>query len=500
MSETAKTLMFLAAAAIAVALTFIWKPAGIPREALDDSGQPFYESFDPLTARSLEITRFDERSSAPTVFKVAQVNDLWSLPSAENYPADAEKQLALAATSIMDVVKGSRVSDRATDHELYGVLDPSTTAAGGSGVGVKVRLGDGQGKTLAEYIIGKTVKDAPEQRFVRVPGRDAVYTAKISTDKLSTTFTDWIEKDLLKIDVANIANILIDAYSIDEVQGTLQPDEVIELAWDSKTRQWSLKEIPEGRTLNTVRIEELRSSLEDLKIVDVRRKPAGLSSELKAQEQMQLDIAAVESLQSKGFFIAQGMLLSNEGEMHVNLDTGVRYILRFGEVVSGESSEVGALNRYLFITAQFDEALIPPVQLTPLPELPAAATAPTTQSAEATQPEVDGAPSTAPATAPATAPVDDRLREVMAQAREQVQVENDAKLAQRARAIEEGRKRVQQLNNRFADWYYIISDSVYTRLKVTREELLAPEGGPEEPAAEGGVGEPGSQDEGAPFP
>jgi hypothetical protein len=470
MTETAKTILFLIAAAVAVGLTFVLKPAAPPRDALNDAGELFYPSFDPLEARSLEITRFDETSATPTVFKVAQVNGLWSLPSNENYPADAEKHLALAATSIMDVAKGSRVSDKAADHETYGLVDPAAAGVGGPGVGLRVRLADAQDKTLSEFIVGKPVKDAENQRFVRMPGKDSVYAAKMSTEKLSTNFSDWIEKDLLKINTADITGILLDGYSIDEVQGTVVPGDILDLTRDPATQAWSLKGIVEGELVNTTRMEEVRSSLADLKIVDVRRKPAGLSAELKAVDEMRLDAAAVQSLQSKGFFIAQGMLLSNEGEMHVNLKSGVRYVLRFGEVVSGDSASAetgGGLNRYLFITAQFDPNLVPGPALQPLPEIPAT-------SQPASQPDGE-------ATQPTTAP-EDPTRALIEQARAKIEADNQKKQDEHQKRLTEGEKTVKDLNTRFADWYYIISDGVYKRLKITREEVLAP---PAEPSPSG---------------
>jgi hypothetical protein len=40
--------------------------------------------------------------------------------------------------------------------------------------------------------------------------------------------------------------------------------------------------------------------------------------------------------------------------------------------------------------------------------------------------------------------------------------------------VKKGKELVQKLNNRFADWYYVISAEVYDDLNVTPEELIEP--------------------------
>src|SRR3569833_2869111 len=99
---------------------------------------------------------FDEDLAALKPFKVAEVKGIWTIPSHEGYPADADKQLAEAAASLMDLKKLSYVSDDKGDQELYGVIDPTSKdlSAGATGVGKKVVIEDAKGKPLAQFIIG----------------------------------------------------------------------------------------------------------------------------------------------------------------------------------------------------------------------------------------------------------------------------------------------------------------------------------------------------------
>ena len=59
------------------------------------------------------------------------------------------------------------------------------------------------------------VLERPGFRFVRVPDQKRVYAARFGAE-ISTAFEDWIETDLLQLDVASITSITNDAYSVDE--------------------------------------------------------------------------------------------------------------------------------------------------------------------------------------------------------------------------------------------------------------------------------------------
>ena len=384
MNQNARTMLFVAVAAVAAIGAWATRPSAA-RITPDDEiiNKPLAPDFtDPLAARSMEIVDFDEATGEPKIFKVAQVNGIWSLPSKYDYPADAERQLGEAAANLMNLTMLGIASNSAKDHPLFGVVDPSTAKVGATGVGKKITLEGEGGKPLLQMIVGKEVKDQPDQRYVRVPGRDAVYPVKINTGKLSTKFEDWIEKDLLKLSGWDITEVVENNYSIDKLQGKVIPGEVVDLKYDDAQSKWSMADLPAGDELDTTKLNELKSALDDLKIVDVRRKPAGLSAELRREEGIQLDQAALVSLANKGFYLTQdGSLLSNEGEDIVHTKDGVEYVLRFGDIATDteegsadkpkdenaadakdaadeEAPKTGA-NRYIFVTARFDESLIP---------------------------------------------------------------------------------------------------------------------------------------------
>jgi len=68
---------------------------------------------------------------------------------------------------------------------------------------------------------------------------------------------------------------------------------------------WTPVKMATGEELNAAKLDEMMTALDDLKIVDVSRKPAGLSTDLKAAADFKNHRESVESLAQKGFFAAE---------------------------------------------------------------------------------------------------------------------------------------------------------------------------------------------------
>ena len=95
MNETKKTITFVAVAVVIALVAWISRPSLRDESAGDVVGKVLFDDFDdPLKAASLEVVQFNEETGEARTFKVAQVDDEWSIPSHQNYPADAKEQLA----------------------------------------------------------------------------------------------------------------------------------------------------------------------------------------------------------------------------------------------------------------------------------------------------------------------------------------------------------------------------------------------------------------------
>jgi hypothetical protein len=171
MQENHKTLAFVLVAAMAGLVAWEpWRPSLATQSAPAEVGTKLFPDFkDPLAAKSLEVVTFNEVDASLRDFKVSQVNGLWSIPSHSDYPADAADHMARAATALLDLTILGVASTNAGDQELYGVIAPDLTKLrpGMVGVGTRIIVKGANDKGLADLVVGKEVKDQPEQRYVR---------------------------------------------------------------------------------------------------------------------------------------------------------------------------------------------------------------------------------------------------------------------------------------------------------------------------------------------
>ena len=485
----------------------------------------FPELADATKAASLEIVSFDDETATLKPFKVVRSGGVWVLPSHENYPADAKDQLAAAATELIDRPVLDVVSDSPGDHETFGVIepDPEKIKVGMTGVGQLVEIRDASGNKLARLIVGKEDKrpagvsaaGGRSLRFVRRAGQDRGYRVELDTSKFSTLFDDWIEKDLLKLSPWDVRQLTLDdstcSFGADEATGrlsvSLDRNARAELTYDDKDAKWSLLKLESFDDKNQLKIDkladdeelasgklnDLRNALGDLKIVDVVRKPSGLSTDLKAEEKFTGDREAVTSLAQRGFFaFQQGDIVSSNGETVVGMKDGVEYLLRFGNgtTVAGEvkgpqdgdevtatPKEAESTGRYLFVTARLNEGLLDKPVLDPLPEAAAEGDAAKKDDAkdenkndpkgEASDEKAAGAADelkkAEEAEAKAQAALEERRRGEAENRRKQEQYDDQVKTAQ---------KRVRELNNRFADWYYVVSDEEFAKIHLGRAAIV----------------------------
>ncbi len=625
MNQMQKTSVFLGIAVLAVILAIEpWRSLAKTSVEGKQVTKLFADFVDPAVAQSLQIIKFDETMAQLRQFSIQKENGQWVIPSHASYPADAREHMAAAAVSLMDLESLSMPSSSPGDFETYGVIDPDMKSlkVGSVGVGMRVTMKDVKDKVLADLIIGKEPKDQPELRYVRVADHDQVYVVKLKTDKLSTKFEDWIEKDLLKLNAFDIRQLELNDYSIEQELGAdgsvlLSPNRrsKMKLAYDDEKAQWSLADfitykkgspvsakLKDDEELNTEKLNGLKSALDDLQIVDVQRKPKGLSQDLRATEDFVNDREAAASLQSKGFFALRNdkgglEIYSTEGEVLCMMKDGVEYVLRFGNVAAGSGDEepdpaedgkkdkgkISRLNRYLFVSCVLHEDLIPKPQLEELPPEPAAEAAdgekpavdgkaanakedakpeaPPINQADSAKP-VNGAkpdsgakpasnakPGAAPAAPPkptgkqasadksptaaksafrltaadetavkksvaaaaadapaasspaAAKPADDkeampadaaaddaaggkirakaRDAKVLAEKRASIEKENKHKTDEYNEKLKKAQEHAKELNDRFADWYYVISDDVYHKIHLSRGDIVKKKEKPE---------------------
>lgn len=503
MNEMTRTGAFVGGAILSLLLATVLAPSA-PKapDEFADVGKLFYEEFDALQARSLKVVSFNDETATSRTFEVDFKDGLWRIPSHHNYPADAKDRLARTAASVLTIRKDEFRTSNKDDYPELGVVDPldeDTTKLKGRGQRITIR--DEAGKVLADYIIGKQVKNRSGFYYVRQPDQKSVYVSKLNID-LSTKFSDWIETNLLNLGSGQLRDIVVNKYSIDQEKGAIVGTEVSELTRDKAGDPWKLKGLSEDKEeLNTADINTMLSTLEDLRIVGVRPKPAGLSRDLKQDGAIKIDPLTMADLQSRGFFFARGgQLVSQEGEVLATTNDGVTYVLRFGEVFAGTENEaetgVGnsaaavaekteekkdeaaegeqkpeekksslTENRYVFISATFDES-----KLGPKPEKPTAPPEPAKEEKKEEAKPAEG--ETKPEEKPSETPSVDPMSEELKQKYEAELAKYETDLADWDKRKKEGEERAAELNRRFADWYYVISTESFNKLRLSRAALV----------------------------
>jgi hypothetical protein len=376
MNETVKTISFVGAAALLVALASITGSGKVENALFDDEGQVLFPEFtDAAAASELVVASYDDASTEIRTFNVRRdEKGIWTIPSHNNYPADAKTRMAKSATMMLGMKRDRVISDLVDDHAKCGVVDPEEQSLDTKGRGTKVTFKNQGGQDLATLIIGKELDGDMDMHFVRLPGKKRVYAAKFD-NQLSTKFADWIETDLLKAKSYDISKITFDNYSVDEQQGQIvQGDKIVAKKDDAS--KWAVDGLEADKVANEEKLREVGESLTQIKIVGVRKKPAGLDDRLQSKPGMNDAL----SLQSKGFFLLRdGSMRSNEGDLLFETKSGVRYTLRFGEIVYGEGDAVtsgaeakpkepkegeqgptpmAGNNRYLLVSAEFDPSLL----------------------------------------------------------------------------------------------------------------------------------------------
>jgi len=384
-----------------------------------DRGQVLFPQFqDPNSAASLEVVEYDAKNAAVRPFKIQNRNGHWTVPSQHDYPADAKDQLARVAASVINLRKDDFVSDNANDYERCGVLDPLDSSLPSlNGRGTRLIVRGANDRLLADVIVGNDVAGHPGFRYTRVPGQSRVYASNVGNLKVSTDFGDWIDRDLLEVDVDDIDAVNLRNYSLDRTTGRVDPGETM-LLQKSADGGWNINGLNAGERLDLTALDGLLRNLASLRITGVLPKPAGIAASLNhAASDAAVTNEDRADLARKGFYLANGgQLVSDRGEVVVRTKRGVFYTLRFGDIA---------------------------------PE---------------TETSVDDAKSPAGAGSKAKAPSESRYLFIM--------VDFDAKSAATPGRASEGSEKAQFLRARFAPWYYIIAADSFAKIRLQRSDLV----------------------------
>ena len=342
------TLAFLASAAVLALVAARVQPEGYQASIFSDQGEEMFPALtDASAVQAIEVVDYNADQAVARPLKVELRKGRWLLSSHGDYPAEARDRLAQTAGALVGLNKDAVASDRWEDQAQYGVIDPlDQKNASLTGRGKRVTLLDARGAKLAEVILGGAAPGKPGFRYARLPGQKRIYLVKTDADP-SARFEDWVEADLLKVDVSGITKLTVNSYVIDELNGTL-----------GNLRRRVM--VPNGENWDAA-ARSAAQTLAGLRVTGARAKPKLLADQLRTR-QLALSLETVMSLRARGFFVLPtGQLLANAGEAIVETKDGFIYTLRFGEVASSSLDGDGAAtsaasvakagdDRFLFVT------------------------------------------------------------------------------------------------------------------------------------------------------
>ena len=530
MNENKKTITFLVAAIVAVAIATLTSPTKRDPSAKPNlMGQALFASFDPRAVTGIEIVEVDDEDIQSKSIEVTQTEKGWFIrrPGKADYPANEDNQLKDVASMLFDLRIIDQAGEGAGEHSKLGVLDPSKADATESGIGRLIHLKNSSGSNLASLIIGDEVEGLPGTYFVRKPEQNSVFRVDVRNARnVSSKFVDWVEQDFLDLDKRKIKQVTLDNYDVNLAQGQInrKSDPFVLNFADSK---WSLAGSPlkDNEELDKEVLDALKDALDDLEIIDVERKPDILVKNLEQGSEFFSNLrdannqAVVQSLQQKGFYTiaakdATGQtvpkVVSNKGEVLVGMESGVEYVLRFGEIYRGPEEDENATgdSRYIYAFARVNESLLSPPELEALPS-PTGAKGPEGEKGPIAKPGTppDFTPPTAPPSiTPPPPPAEATPQKSKGSAKttttdnnsssekdaEQAKkkAEEDAEVARIKSAnarkqreydekVAQARQKVNELNQNLAGWYYVISNDVYEKIRLDRASFVKNKENPE---------------------
>jgi parvulin-like peptidyl-prolyl isomerase len=531
MNETSKSLTFFGVAVVCCVIAYLTAPETRDPDTHESRmGQALFERFDSSAATGIEIVEIDEVEGELKSIEVVKTEKGWFIrrPSRPDYPANADNQVKDVSTILFDLRIVDTASEAVGEHSKFGVVDPNLALPGDDGVGKMIALKDDSGSNLAKLIIGSEAEGLNNVRYVRKPHESTVFTAELqNVNDVSTKFVDWVEKDFLDLDKWNVKRVTLDNYEVNLAQGQLKRDTpAFVLDYDNSEWKLSGSSLSDKEELVKDKLDKMKDALDDLKIIDVQRKPEILVNNLKQGNEFFSNLkdaknqAVVESLQQKGFYTVAvtnpagqrvPKVVSNKGEILVGMKDGVEYVLRFGKTYRGPEDDENSTgdSRYIYAFARVNPSLLDPPALEPVP-VPLNAPAPVApqpdgnQSAlgdsnstqgekgdegkkgDASKPPAITPPSSPPPLPPAkesTAveknenainPIDsfakrkaDRDGEIA-----RIQAANAAKQREFKGKMDKAQKRVNELNENLAGWYYVISNEVYEKIRLERKDFV----------------------------
>jgi hypothetical protein len=186
---------------------------------------------------------------------------VWQVQERDGYPADFG-ELRSMVVKLSKLKSGRSFSGSPDTLARLALYAPSSKDAKNSGT--QITLKDASGEILVDSILGNTRKSdggGAGGQYMKHVDAGTVFLVDGDFQFLKTTPPDWLQKDILNIKAENIASVICYA-DVDD-----KP--VFTLARAEKGKTVTLTPVPEGRTADTAKIDQVFDALAPLRLDDV---------------------------------------------------------------------------------------------------------------------------------------------------------------------------------------------------------------------------------------
>jgi hypothetical protein len=562
MTNTVKTTVYAGVALVLGVLAVVLSPRAPSDENFNDRGQQFFAEFTSLKdCTQLEIREADPVTGDLRSIRLRPSPAGWVIATSQDFPVENTKPLEVCGAFI-GLVKDTIRGDDPTSHARFGLGDPADDKARASGgCGRRYSFaGKEDGTMAADYIVGLPVDGRDGYRYVRMAGRNRVYEARLDIELspankqsntpanvLDTQLTDWIETDAFRAHAPGfvVTRMVLNQYEIAEkgsgqfhiVNGQFQEVDNVSIA-DKRDvldfrkgtdagAKWTLDGLDQGKDeLNETALDDLAKAVQALTLANVAKKfqplrdmetagkftatpKATLITQPTATNRPGERLMWVND-RTTGLLLveAKGYLLSNLGEIDVEMQNGLRLTIHLGDIAksldtSSESAEENAKTakdgakdgtataaakpanagidesnvlRHCMFEARFDAALLPEPVAPVDPDAPAPGTDPSkpadpAKPADGTQPGAAPAGTTPPAGTPTTTPPA-APKKMTHDEYEKAKKEHETKHKDWEKKKTEATKKADELSARFKDWLFLVPENQITKLRKTRGDLV----------------------------
>lgn len=187
---------------------------------------------------------------------------IWQVEERSGYPADFE-QLRDTVIKLSRLKIGRSFSGDAESLARLSLLPPSASDA--SARGTRITLKDASGKTVADLILGQTrstENGGGKGQYLKKADGETVFLVDASFRFLKTAPNEWLQKEIL--------NIKADAVQSITCYAGKGRKPVYTLTRPAKGKAAELTPIPEGRSADANRIDQVMEALAPLNMEDVQ--------------------------------------------------------------------------------------------------------------------------------------------------------------------------------------------------------------------------------------